>query len=205
MKTQIDRVFLPMSEQISRRKISRFTLRQKGLRCCLTTTLSIPPPLKPQWMEAVGVSNNHILKSKTVASWKTTGCELILLQYFPLLHINRIQVMHGNKCNKEGIRQVLKTVEDQTFLFWQGDKRDPKNIWKTNRRTETENKGTQKRTWISNRTMQILATEHYGSKRISGLRKQDEISMVIRTTMLIVKLMNILCFLITIYSVMDYC
>lgn len=41
------------------------------------------------------VSNNHILKSKTVESWKTTGCELILLQYFPLLHINRIQVMHS--------------------------------------------------------------------------------------------------------------
>lgn len=115
--------------------------------------------------------------------------------------------MHGNECNKEGICQVVKTVKDQTFFFWQGEKGNSKNIWKTKRRTETGgNNDTQKRMCISDWAMEILATVFYTSKSISGLRKQDNISMVIRiTTMLIVNLMNILCCLITIYSVMDYC
>lgn len=115
--------------------------------------------------------------------------------------------MHGNECNKEGICQVVKTVKDQTFFFWQGEKGNSKNIWKTKRRTETRgNNDTQKRMCISDWAMEILATVFYTSKSISGLRKQDNISMVIRiSTMLIVNLMNILCCLITIYSVMDYC
>lgn len=42
--------------------------------------------------------------------------------------------MHGNECNKEGICQVAKTVKDQTFFFWQGEKWNPKNIWKTKKK-----------------------------------------------------------------------
>lgn len=161
MTTQIDRASLSMSSRFQGEGSPDLHLDRKVMFsdfCC------IPPPLKPQWMEPVG--SEQWAHSEIWNCWKLKNHRLWTHPSAVLLHINSLwdPGMHGNKCNKEGIRQVVKTVKDQTFLFWQGDKGDPKNIWKTNITETGGYNGTQKITWISNWTMKILATEYCGSK-----------------------------------------
>lgn len=131
--------------------------------CCLTSALFLLLWTHSEWRLLEG-SNEHILKSETAESLRTAGCELSAV--LPTASHNSLwdPGLHGNKCNKEGMCQVVKTVKDQTFLFWQGDKGDTKNIWKTNRTETGGYNGTQKMTWISNWTMKILATEYCESK-----------------------------------------
>lgn len=206
MKTQIDRVSLLMSEHISRRRISKFTLRQKGLKCCVTTALSIPPPLKTQWVEAVG--SEQRAHSEVKNCWKLKNYRLWTHPIAVLPTASQKRPVGIQVCMEtSAIRKEWWKPYDTSLSCFVKETRETQKIFgKPIGELKLKITVFKKRTGISYWTMKILATEYYGSKRISGLRKQDEISMVIRiTTMLIVNLMNILCFLITIYSVMDYC
>lgn len=68
----------------------------------------------------------------------------------------------GNKRNKKGISQVMKTLKDWNCFFWQGDKRDTTNSLGTDRRVETGgNNTTQKRKPIPNCAMKFLTIKCY--------------------------------------------
>lgn len=76
---------------------------------------------------------------------QASGCKLTwsdgLILSAALLTVSQKQFcgdpgIDGNKCNKEGISQVMKTVKDWNCLFWQGDEGDTTNSSGTDRRVE---------------------------------------------------------------------
>lgn len=185
MTTQIDRVPLPMTGQISERRISKLTFRQKGLRCILSTISLLKPVNGSYWKWAMcTVFNQKWLKDEE--ELQASGCKLtcsdgLMQSAAALLTVSQKQFcghpgISGNKCNNEGISQVMKTVKDWNCSFWQGDKGDTTNSSGTDRRVEIGgNNTTQKSKCIPNWTLKILAIERYLSRSTSGFRKKKRI------------------------------